>query len=122
MKNLWLVIILALPCFSQADHLDVIEVQLNPDCDFNTYLAITKDFNEKWAKDYNYRAEVLMPLQSHTLDSLFWVGRSANAAAFGKAWDAWRNELGNEKSVAAKLWARFEQCSSNVARRSYDAY
>jgi hypothetical protein len=121
MKRLLAAMLLILPVTSMADHLDVIEVRLKESCTFSSYLAIAKDFNE-WGKANGYQAEVLMPLQRSTLDTVFWVGRSANAAAFGKAWDTWRDALGNPDSVPAKLWARLAACSTNVSRTGYDTY
>ena len=47
---------------------------------------------------------------------------SANAAAFGKAWDAWRDAQADADSVAAKLAARFAECTQNLGRRSYDVF
>ena len=105
-----------------ADHLDVIEVKLNDGCDMSTYVAIKDDFNEQWAKPHGYHAEVLMPVQSHNLVSFFWVGRSANTAVFGAAWDQWSADLMDPNSVASKLWARFLECSTNLSRRGYDVY
>ena len=69
-----------------------------------------------------YLAEIATPIQSQSLGSLFWVGRAANAAAFGQAWDTWRDALNDSKSVAGKLNDRFQDCSENVSRRSYDIY
>ncbi len=122
MKKLLCALLLMLPIGAFADHIDVIEVQLNEGCSLSTYLAIKDDFNEQWAKKYGYNAEVLVPIQSNNLISLFWVGRTDNAAAFGNAWDQWRNDLTDPESVASKLWARFLDCSTNVGRRGYDAY
>ena len=122
MKKLLCALLLMLPIGAFADHVDVIEVLLNEGCSVPEYVAIKDDFNEQWAKKYGYKAEVLVPLQSNNLTSLFWVGRSANAAGFGKAWDQWRNDLTDPKSVASKLWARFLDCSTNMGRRGYDAY
>jgi hypothetical protein len=51
---------------------------------------------------------------------MFWVGRSKNAAAYGKAWDTWRDGQADPSSVAAKLWGRFQECSTNLGRRGYD--
>ena len=51
---------------------------------------------------------------------MFWVGRSANAAAYGQAWDTWRNDLKDPTSVASKLSALFQACSTNIGRRGYD--
>jgi hypothetical protein len=122
MKKLLLTLVLMLPIGALADHIDVIEVQLHEGCSMSTYIAIKDDFNQQWAKKYNYHAEVLMPIQSTNLTSLFWVGRTANAAAFGKAWDEWSSDLADPDSVASKLWARFLDCSTNVDRQGYDVY
>lgn len=122
MKKLLAICLMALPFGALADHIDVIEVQLNEGCSVQEYVAIKDDFNSQWGSKNGYRSEVFVAIQSHNLTSLYWVGRSANAAAFGKAWDQWRDDLNNPDSVAAKLWARFVECSTNVGRRSYDVY
>ena len=110
------------PIGALADHIDVIEVKLNEGCSVSKYVAIKDDFNEQWGAKNGYHSEVLVPIQSNNLISLFWVGRSDNAAGFGNAWDQWRNDLTNPDSVASKLWARFLDCSTNVGRRGYDVY
>ncbi len=46
-----------------------------------------------------------VPLQSDSFEAVFRIGRSANAAAFGKAWDTWRDALANPNSVPTKLQA-----------------
>lgn len=117
---LW--VLLVMPAMASADFLDVIEVKLKEGCTFAEYLAIKDDFNSKWAAKYGYRAEVIMPVQSHNLVSLYWVGRTADAATFGKAWDHWRDGLSDPDSMPAKLWARFSACSTNISRRGYDVY
>jgi hypothetical protein len=63
-----------------------------------------------------------MPLQHDDLESMDWIGTTKNAAAFGAAWDTWRDALGDPNSVPAKLWARLETCSVNISRRGYDIY
>ncbi len=121
MKKLLIGVFMLLPVGAFADHIDVIEVELNDGCTMATYLAIKDDFNKDWAKDYGYKAEVLVPIQAQKLTSVFWVGRSANAATFGKAWDQWSADLMDDDSVASKLWARFLDCSTNIDRQGYDA-
>jgi hypothetical protein len=121
MKKFIAIALLGLPLASFADHLDVIEVKLKEGCSFATYLQIAKDTNE-WGKAYGYKAEVLMPLQRASLETLFWVGRSASAESYGKAWDAWRDAQANADSVPAKLWARFAACSTNLNRAGFDTY
>ncbi|MDH3613800.1 MAG: hypothetical protein OES10_11010 [Gammaproteobacteria bacterium] len=122
MKKILFVILMVLPIGAFADHIDVIEVKLNEGCSMPTYVAIKDDFNAQWGAKNGYKSEVFMPIQSNNLISLYWVGRSDNAAAFGKAWDQWRDDLADPDSVASKLWARFLDCSTNVGRRSYDVY
>ncbi len=110
------------PSMAAAEHDDVILVKLHENCSVQDYVKIKDDFNATWAKDYGYLAEVSVPLQATDLSTVFWVGRSANAAAFGKAWDAWRDAQSDPKSTAAKLQARFDECSTNLSRRGFDVY
>ena len=97
-------------------------MKLKDGCTVERYVAIVKDFNEQWGKNYAYRAELAVPVQNDELVSIFWLGRTANTEAFGKAWDAWRNELTDPKSLASKLQARFEKCSDNESRSGFDLY
>jgi hypothetical protein len=121
MKRILALALLVLPVTSMADYLDVIKVKLNDGCSFASYIEILKDFNQ-WGKANGYQAEVLMPVQQADLTYIFWVGRSANAASFGKAWDTWRDAQANAESVPAKLGARFGACSTNVSRSGFDTY
>ena len=122
MKRLIFAFVLLCPIGAFADHIDVIEFTLNEGCSMPKYLAIKDDFNEQWGAKNGYRSEVLVPIQSNNLTSLFWIGRSDNAATYGKAWDQWRDDLEDPDSVASKLWARFLECSTNIGRRGYDVY
>jgi hypothetical protein len=121
MKKLIALALLALPMAATADHLDVIEFKMQQGCDFAKYMAIVKDFNE-WGKGFGYQAEILMPLHRANLETMYWIGRTADAEAFGKAWDAWRDALSNADSVPAKLWARFGACTVNLNRAGFDSY
>lgn len=122
MKALIASAVLLLPFAVGAEHMDVIQVKLKPKCTVEKYVALKDEFNETWGKDHGYRAEVVVPLQNQDLVSVFWVGRSADAAAFGAAWDAWRDAQADDKSVAAKLQERFDDCSDNESRSSFDVY
>lgn len=122
MKSILLSILILVPLWASADHLDVIEVKLKDGCTLEKYVAIATDFNEQWGKKYGYHAEVASPVQNEKLVSIFWLGRTANTEAFGKAWDAWRNENMDAKSLASKLQARFDECSDNEARSGFDLY
>ena len=105
-----------------ADHLDVIEFTFNGGCGFSTYMQIVKDCNAQWGVKHACQAEVLMPIRSNNLQSMHWVGRTKDAAAFGKAWETRRDESADTSTVAGKLWARFLACSTNVGRRGYDIH
>lgn len=122
MKNILAIILLTVPMVAAADYVDVIEYKLNDGCTFEKELQITKDFNAQWGAKNGYKAELLRPVQSHDLVALYWVGRTKDAASFGKAWDSWRNELADPNSVAGKLAARFQACGTNVSRSGYDVY
>ena len=122
MKKIVAIALLALPMWAAADHLDVIDFKLKEGCDFPKMLQITKDFNTQWGANNGYRAELAVPVQSHDLESMRWMGRSKDAATFGKAWDTWRTESADPNSVAGKLNARFNECANNTSRRGFDIY
>ncbi len=50
MKKLLFAILLISPIGVLADHIDVIEVQLNEGCSVSEYVAIKDDFNGQWAQ------------------------------------------------------------------------
>ena len=122
MKRLLMIAILLAPVSASAAYLDVIQVKLKEGCTLDKYVAIKNDFNEQWGKSHGYQAEIASPIQSTDLVSVFWSGRTASAESFGMAWDIWRTELSDPKSVAAKLNERFEKCSTNQSRNGYDIY
>jgi len=121
MKKLLLSAVLLLPLSAFGEHMDVIEFELRDGCSFSKYMGIVSDFN-KWGEAYGYHSKIAMPLQNENLTSLYWLGTSANATAFGKAWDAWRDAQGDADSAEAKLNVRFEACSKNLSRHGYDIY
>ena len=122
MKRLLLLILLMSPAFASAEYMDVIKFKLTENCTFPQYLAIAHDFNTQWGESNGYISRVAMPLQNDDLESMYWIGTAANAAAFGTAWDTWRDALSDPNSVPAKLWARFQVCSVNLSRHGYDIY
>ena len=121
MKRLLISVMLLLPLSALGGHMDVIEFKLLEGCSFSKYMEIVNDFNE-WGTSYGYKAEIAVPLQSDNLTSMYWLGTSANAASFGKTWDAWRDALDDPDSEPAKLWARFSNCEENLGRHGYDIY
>ncbi|MDH3578340.1 MAG: hypothetical protein OEO71_11070 [Gammaproteobacteria bacterium] len=121
MKKMLIAVFLLLPLNAVAEHMDVIEFEMLEGCPMDQYMAIVQDFN-KWGKEYSYQAKIAFPVQSNNLTSMYWLGTSANAATFGKAWDAWRDGLADPDSVPAKLAARFAVCTKNLGRRGYDVF
>ena len=120
MRALLLTALLVLPLNASAEYMDAIEVTINEDCTVAEYVGIKNDFNEQWGKANGYLAEIATPIQGQNLAAVYWVGRAANAAAFGKAWDTWRDALADPKSTASKLSARLTKCSTNVNRSGFD--
>lgn len=104
-----------------AGHLDVIKLKLNEGCSLGELMEITSDFNE-WGAGHGYHARVAAPLQDEDLAHLYWLGESANAATFGAAWDAWRDDLADPDSTPSQLWERFQDCSTNISRHGFDLY
>ncbi len=118
MNKIILFVLFSLPLAATAGHMDVIEMEVGADCSMPKLMMILKDFN-KWGKAHGYQAEIAVPIQSNNLTSVFWIGRSKNSATFGAAYDSWEEDLSNAKSTPAKLNARFQACTTNVARRGY---
>jgi hypothetical protein len=121
-RRLLTIAMLLVPIAASAEHLDVIQGKLMEGCTLEKYVTIKNDFNEQWGRSHGYLAEVASPVQSNDLASVFWIGRTASAEAFGRAWDTWRTEIADSKSVAGKLDARFNKCVTNEARRGYDVH
>ena len=122
MKQIIAIALLALPMCAAADHLDVIDFKLKEGCDLAKFVQIAHDFNTQWGASHGYHANIAVPLQSSDLESMRWLGRSKDAATFGKAWDTWRAESTDSNTVAGKLTARFGECSINTTRRGFDVY
>ena len=122
MKRLLLLILFLMPALASAEYMDVIKFKLTGECTFSEYLEIVNDFNSQWGESNGYSSRVAMPLQNEDLVLMYWIGTTKNAAAFGAAWDTWRDAQGDPNSVPAKLIARFRVCSENLSRRGYDIY
>jgi hypothetical protein len=122
MKTILALLLAGLPLVASADYVDVIEFKLNQGCQLETQLQVARDFNNEWGARYGYKAEILAPLETHRLSSFYWVGRTKDAATFGKAWDTWRSESRDPNSVAGRLLSRYTACATGVARRGYEIY
>lgn len=122
MKNILkvapLLAMLACPLIASADYIDVIEFKMKEGCTMTKYLEIVKDFNAHMSPQ-GYKAEILTPLHSSNLESMFWVGRSKNNESFGKAADAYSSAVADPNTTEGKFSARFRDCSTSIARRSY---
>jgi len=116
-----LVCLTAIPTAANASYIDVINIQLKPSCTFQKFMGIVGDFN-KWGVKYGYSAQVAVPLQNQDLQTIYWIGTTKNATAFGAAWDAWRDSQATASSAPAMLQARFAGCSTNKTRTGYDVF
>lgn len=110
MKKTVALLLLALPAAASADYVDVISAKLNEGCSVAAFGQIVKDFNTTWAKEGIYKAEVLVPMMSQDVQTLWWVGRIKDAEAFGAGLERWLRESRDPNSVAGKLNARMVQC------------
>jgi hypothetical protein len=119
MKKLIALFALALPMAAQADYLDIISSKLNPGCTMEKYLQIVQDFRDQWGNARGYKVEILSPAQSRDLGTFYWIGRVANAEAFGKGFDAWVAAQSDPNSAPAKLMARFRECTTSESRAGY---
>lgn len=103
---------------AQAGHLDVISFTLKDGCSLGQYREIVEDFND-WGKVHGYQAEIAAPMFSEDMDTHYWLGRSADNEAFGKAYESWLAGQADADSVPAQLNARLGECQTNSTRRAY---
>jgi phospholipase/lecithinase/hemolysin len=122
MRKLIALFVLAIPMAAQADYVDVIAAKMTGACSMAKYLQIVKDFDEQWGKSHNYKVEILVPQQSADVHTFYWVGRAANAEAFGRGLDAWNAAQADPNSAPSKLMARFRECSTNSSRGGFMTY
>ena len=82
------------------------------------YMDIVKDFNTLY-EPKGYKAEIMSPYYSSNLETFIWVGRSKNLETFGKGANAYGDAAADANSAEGKLAARFRDCTTSIARRSY---
>jgi hypothetical protein len=121
-KIITLALLFFVPMVASAEYMDVIEFELNDGCSFGKYMEIVNDFNKDWGEANGYTSRIAMPLQNENLVSMYWLGTTKDAATYGKAWDTWRDAQSDPDSTPAKLWERFQACSTNIGRWGYDIY
>ena len=122
MKKIVALLLMALPTVAAADYVDVLSAKLKDGCSVATFVQIVKDFNATWAKEGVYKAEVLVPMLSQDVQTLYWVGRIKDAEAFGKGLERWRRESMDPSTDAGTLNGRMEQCVSWVSRGGFTTY
>ena len=113
-----LLAMLACPLIASADYIDVIELKLKEGCTMTKYADIVKDFNTLY-EPKGYKAEIMSPFYSSNLESFIWVGRTKDIETFGKGSNAYGNAAADPNTAEGKLNARFRDCSTSIARRSY---
>ena len=113
-----LLAMLACPLIASADYVDVIEFKLKEGCTMAKYMDIVKDFNTL-VEPKGYKAEIMSPFYNSNLESLIWVGRTKDIESFGKGSNAYGNAAADANTAEGKLAARFRDCSTNIARRSW---
>ena len=82
------------------------------------YMDIAKDFNALYGPK-GYTTEILSPIYGTSLDSMIWVGRTKDMESFGKGAKAYGDAVADANSAEGKIAARFRECTTSVARRSY---
>ena len=113
-----LLVVLACPLIAKADYVDVIEFKLKESCTMAKYMDIVKDFNTLY-EPKGYKAEIMSPFYSSNLESFIWVGRTKDIESFGKGSNAYGNAAADANTAEGKLAARFRDCTTSIARRSY---
>ena len=113
-----LLAVLACPLIAKADYVDVIEFKLKESCTMAKYMDIVKDFNTLY-EPKGYKAEIMSPFYSSNLESFIWVGRTKDIESFGKGSNAYGNAAADANTAEGKLAARFRECTTSIARRSY---
>lgn len=119
MRKLIAVLLLGMPAIALADYVDVLSAKLNDGCSLATFQQIVRDFNATWATEGTYKAELLVPMMSQDVGTLYWVGRVKDAEAFGKGLERWNKEAADPASVAGKLSARMQQCVTWGSRAGF---
>lgn len=122
MKKLIALMLLAVPAVSHADYVDVLSARLKDGCSVATFQQIVKDFNATWAKEGVYKAELLVPMMSQDVGTLYWVGRIKDAEAFGSGLERWMKEAADPNSVAGKLAGRLNQCVTWGSRGGFTTF
>jgi len=121
MKKILAALLVLSASTAQAGHLDVISFTVKDGCSLSQHREIVADFNE-WGKAHGYQTEIAAPLFSDNMETHYWLGRSADNAAFGKAYDAWQSAQADASSVPSKLNARLGECQTNSTRRAYGTF
>jgi hypothetical protein len=121
MKKLITIFLLAFPAVAMADYVDVLSAKLKDGCSIATFQQIVADLNATWAQGGDYKAQLLVPVMSEDLHTLYWVGRAASAEAYGRSLDRWVKEANDPGTVTGKLNERMNACVAWVGRAGFIA-
>jgi hypothetical protein len=102
---------------ANADYVDVITNEMNPDCTMEQYLETVEEFRGVMtAQGYTYTVEILVPVEGENLSSVYWVGRTADFATFGAEYTKWLAGIAKSGSPEAKMNAKLNKCATNLSR------
>jgi hypothetical protein len=122
MRKLIASLLLVVPTVACADYVDVLSAKLKDGCNVATLAQIVKDFNATWAKDGAYKAELLVPMMSQDLGTVYWVGRIKDAGAFGNGLERWNKESTDASSDAGQIRVRMERCVTWGSRGGFTTF
>jgi hypothetical protein len=105
------------PLAAHADYLDVITTKLNAGCTLDKYTSVVQEFRGVMtSQKYKYTVEIAVPFVSNDLSVVYWIGREANAAAFGQETDRWNAAIAKPDTPEAKVNAKIAACGVNESR------
>lgn len=103
-----------------ADNYDFIAFKMKPGCSVESYMTIVSEFNT-YVAPWGYQSTILMPRYSSSWDTWYWMGRTKDAATTSAAISRWNAALKDSSSTESRLMARFNACTEQISRSSYDA-
>ena len=122
MRKLIASLLLVVPTVACADYVDVLSGKLKEGCSVATVAQIVKDFNATWAKEGTYKAELLVPMMSQDLGTVYWVGRTKSAEVFGAGLERWMKESTDASSDAGQIRVRMERCVTWGSRGGFTTF
>lgn len=113
------VAMLLAPAVARADYLDVITTRLG-DCSLDKYMSIVAEFRLVMAEQkYPYTVEIAVPFINNEMDTVYWIGRSPNLAAFAEGYTRWESQIAKSGTPEAKVSDRLNTCGESVSRSGH---